>query len=150
MNKWEHTNNTCSQSHLSYSHSCPIPICLNNLVPIPMGMPREGGESRNYHSCAHLYYLPICAFIVELLLITEITTQKCLLMFYFDSRNAFERTNFIILFKNLCKTVACLSPWSFFSSFLYSSAIMTLYACKGMEVRQCHYFILMNGIQKRR
>ena len=42
MAKWEHYNNKCFHSNLSYSHSCPIPISLSNLVPIPMGIPREG------------------------------------------------------------------------------------------------------------
>ena len=42
MTKWKHINNKRSHSHLSYSHSRPIPISLSNLVPIPMGIPREG------------------------------------------------------------------------------------------------------------
>ena len=52
---WEHINNKRSHSHLSYSHSRPIPISLGNLVPIPMGIPRDEWESRIFHSHAHLY-----------------------------------------------------------------------------------------------
>ena len=50
MTKWEHImpNNKRSHSHLSYSH--PIPINLSSLVPIPIGIPREGWESRISHS----------------------------------------------------------------------------------------------------
>ena len=46
MTKWEHINNKRSHSHLSKSHSRPILISLSNLVPVPMGIPREGWESR--------------------------------------------------------------------------------------------------------
>ena len=49
-------NNKSSHSLLSYSHSRLIPISLSNLVPIPMGIPREGWESRISHSQAHLYF----------------------------------------------------------------------------------------------
>ena len=45
MTKWERINNENSHSHLSYSHFCPIPISLSNLVSTPMGIPREGWES---------------------------------------------------------------------------------------------------------
>ena len=53
MTKWEHINNKRFHSHLSYSHSRSILICLSNLVPIPMGIQREGWESRIYYSHAH-------------------------------------------------------------------------------------------------
>ena len=56
MTKWEHINNKRSHSHLSYSHSRPIPIDLSNLVPIPMGIQWEGWKSRISHSHAHLFY----------------------------------------------------------------------------------------------
>ena len=55
MTKWELINNKRSHSHLSYSYSCLIPISLRNLAPIPMGILREGWESRISHSNAHLY-----------------------------------------------------------------------------------------------
>ena len=54
MTKWEHINNKRSHSHLSYSHSRPIPISLSNLVPIPMGILWEGWEYCISHSHAHL------------------------------------------------------------------------------------------------
>ena len=54
MTKWEYVNNKRSYSHLSYSHSRPIPISLSHLVPIPMGIPREEWESRIFHFRAHL------------------------------------------------------------------------------------------------
>ena len=57
MTKWEHINNKSSHSHLSYSHSRPIPSSLSNLVSIPMGIPQEGWEFRISHSHAHLYFL---------------------------------------------------------------------------------------------
>ena len=53
MTKWEKINNKRSHSHLSYSH--PIPISLRNLVPIPMGIPLKGWESRISHSHAYLH-----------------------------------------------------------------------------------------------
>ena len=54
MIKWEHINNKRSHSHLSYSHSRPIPISFSNLVPIPMRIPRKGWEFRISHSHAYL------------------------------------------------------------------------------------------------
>ena len=54
MTKWEHISNKRSHSHLSYSHSRPIPISLSNLVPIPIGIPREGWEHCIPYSHAHL------------------------------------------------------------------------------------------------
>ena len=59
MAKWERINNKHSHSHLSYSHSDPIPISSSNLIPIPMGIPREGWESRISYSHAH-FYLEAC------------------------------------------------------------------------------------------
>ena len=54
LTKWEYINNKRSHSHLSYFHSCFIPISLNNLVPILMEIPRGGWESRISHCHAHL------------------------------------------------------------------------------------------------
>ena len=57
MTKWEHINNKRSHnkrshSHLNCSHSHSISFSVSNLVPILMGIPREGWE---YHiSHAHL------------------------------------------------------------------------------------------------
>ena len=43
MTKWEHINNKHFHSHLSYSHSRPIPISLSNLVSIPSHGNSSGG-----------------------------------------------------------------------------------------------------------
>ena len=56
MTKWEQINYKRSHSHLSYSDSRSIPISLSNLVFIPMGIPREGWESRISHFHTHFYY----------------------------------------------------------------------------------------------
>ena len=40
---------------LNYSNSRPIHISLGNLIPIPMGIPREEWESHISHSHTHLY-----------------------------------------------------------------------------------------------
>ena len=42
ITKWEYIKNKRSYFHLSYSHSRLIPISLNSLAPIPMGMDSHG------------------------------------------------------------------------------------------------------------
>ena len=48
MTKREYINHKRFHSHLSHSHSHPIPIILSNLIP--MVIPREGWESRISHA----------------------------------------------------------------------------------------------------
>ena len=56
MTKRERMKTKRSRSQLSYSHSRPIPTSLSNLVPIPMGILRDGWESHISLSHAHFYF----------------------------------------------------------------------------------------------
>ena len=49
-------NNERSHFHLSYFHSRLIPINLSNLVPISIGIPREGWES-------HIFSFPCTSLV---------------------------------------------------------------------------------------
>ena len=71
MNKWEQINNKRSHSHLSYSHSRPIPISLSNLVPHShwnptggMGIPHFPFPCISLLHSAHSY--PFCNFVTLL------------------------------------------------------------------------------------